>query len=166
MSDTRSNRGREDARKSSFQARKGDRQQMGGYTQQLAVTGIPEGYTARWVNHDKNQVQQALNAGYIPMLKDGSIGDIEVSGDADLAHEDQWISKPVGDTNYGKLIAYLMAIKTEWYKENQKAKQADIDLFDEAIQQGNSFDPQGNLVKDGNTYGKATIEHNNADLRR
>jgi hypothetical protein len=165
MSDTRTGRGREDTRKSAFKARDGGRQPMGGYTQQLAVTGVPEGYTARWVNHDGERVQQALNAGYIPMLKDGSVGDIEVSG-GDLAHEDQWISKPVGETNYGKLIAYLMAIKTEWYKENQQVKQTDIDLFDEAIQQGNSFDPQGNLVKDGNTYGKATIEHNNADLRR
>lgn len=155
---------REDPRTSSFKARSGDRVPMGGYTQQLAVTGIPEGFVGRWINHDGERVQQALNAGYIPVLKDGSLGDIEVSG-GDLAHEDEWVSKPVGDTPHGKLMAYLMAIRKEWYEENMRLKQQDIDLFDEAIQQGNSFDPQGNLGKSKNTYSEASISHN-ADLRR
>jgi hypothetical protein len=164
MTDTRESRGRTDPQKSAFKAREGDRQPMGGYTQQLAVTGIPEGFVGRWVNHDGERVQQALNAGYIPILKDGSLGDIEVSG-GDLAHEDQWVSKSVGETQFGKLVAYLMAIRKEWYEENQRIKQADIDLFDEAIIKGNTFDAQGNMVSDPTTYSKATIEHN-ADLKR
>jgi hypothetical protein len=155
--DSRDERTREEPRSSSFKAREGDRMPMGGYTQQLAVTGIPKGYVGRWINHDGERVQQALNAGYIPVLKDGSLGDIEVSG-GDLAHEDEWVSKAVGETNFGKLIAYLMAIRKEWYEESQKAKQADIDLFDQAILQGNTFDPQGNLVNDDKTYSKASIE--------
>jgi len=164
--ETREQRRDEDPRKSSFKARTGDRQPMGGYTQQLAVTGIPSGYVGRWINHDGERVQQALYAGYIPVLKDGSLGDVEVSG-GDLAHEDQWVSKSVGETQYGKLMAYLMAIRKEWYEENMRAKQSDIDLFDEAIQQGNSFDPQGNMVaSDGTTYSKASISHNADPFRR
>jgi hypothetical protein len=156
---------RDDPRTSSFKARTGDRVSMGGYTQQLAVTGIPDGYVGRWVNHDGERIQQALNAGYIPLYKDGTHGDIDVSG-GDLAHEDEWISKSVGETQFGKLIAYLMIIRKEWHKEGQARKQADIDLFDQAIQQGNSFDPQGNLVSDGTTYSESSIKHNADPLRR
>jgi hypothetical protein len=157
-------RGRKDPRTSSFKARQGDRQPMGGYSQQLAVTGIPEGYVGRWINHDGERVQQALNAGYIPVLKDGSLGDIEVSG-GDLAHEDEWVSKAVGETQFGKLTAYLMAIRKEWYEENQQTKQSDIDLFDEAIAQGKSFDPQGNLVNDPTAYSESSVKRS-SDFKR
>ena len=155
--------GRDTSRQSSFKARSGDRLPMGGYTQQLQVTGIPEGYVARWINDDGSRIQQALNAGYIPVYKDGSLGDVEVSG-GDLAHEDEWTSKPVGETQYGKLIAYLMAIRKEWYEENQALKRADGELFDKAIAEGKSFDPQGKLVDSKTTYSEANIKHE--DLKR
>lgn len=162
--DTRDSRGRDVAQKSAFQARTGERKPMGGYTQQLTVTGLPDGYRGRWVNNDGDRIQQALNSGYIPHLKDGTMGDIEVSG-GDLAHEDQWTSKPVGQTEFGVLTAYLMLIRNEWYEEHQATKNADIDLFDQAIQQGSTFNAQGNMVTDPTTYSKATIEHN-VDLKR
>ena len=158
-------RERDEPRKAAFQARKGDRQLMGGYTQTLAVDGIPPGYRGRWVNHESNKVQSAINAGYIPALKDGSLGDLEVSG-GDLADEEQWITKSVGDTINGKLFAYLMVIKEEWYQEDQRKKQVDIDLFDEAIKTGKTKDASGNMVDDPTTYiAKASIEHN-APLQR
>lgn len=152
--DNRSTRGRDEAHKSSFKKRAGDRVPMGGYTQQLAVTGIPEGYVGRWFNHEADRIQQALNAGYAPVYNDGSLGDIEVNG-GDLAHEDEWRSKPVGQN----LTAFLMVIRREWYEESQKIKGADIDLFDQAIAEGNTFNPQGNMVTDPTTYVKeANIE--------
>jgi len=156
---------RNEARTSSFKARTGDRQPMGGYTLQLAATGIPEGYVGRWFIDDGERIQQALNAGYVPMLKDGSIGDIEVSG-GDLAHEGQWHQKFTGQTEFGKETSYLMAIRKEWFDESQAAKQVDIDLFDEAIQQGKQFDARGNMVTDPTTYSKASIQHNADALKR
>jgi len=133
---------------------------MGGYSQNLAVD-LPEGYVGRWFNDVGDRIRRALRAGYQPVLKDGTMGDVNVSG-GDEADMGQWTNKRVGKGDNGPLMGYLMAIKKEWYDEDQAKKQRDLDMVDEAIK-GNTLTPEGNL--DGQSYHKATLEHNAPFIR-
>lgn len=107
----------------------------------------------RWINDDESgRIAGAMEGGYdfVEADKDTVVGD-------EQQEKDLRIRKVVGKTREGKpQYAYLMAIKEEYYQEDQALKEAENAKVDEAIRGGK---PQG--VKDhgipaehGGTYVK------------
>lgn len=89
---------------------------------------IPDGKVGRWVMDRGARLQIFLSAGYEFVTDAGiTVGDKKVDGD-----------KAVGATvckmgnNDGSML-YLMAIDQELYDLDQAAKQAEVDLTEEAI---------------------------------
>lgn len=94
----------------------------------LTVTGKEPGYTYRVVNDVGDRIQQFLDAGY--ELVDGSavkVGDRRVDN---ASAEGSKAQVSVGKTGEK---AFVMRIKDEWYKEDQVAKQAEVDRLEQSI---------------------------------
>lgn len=165
LSERDETREREEPRNEDNQQR-AERRPMGGHSQNLQVSGLESGYVPRWFNDEGDRLRQARMAGYQPIMQDGAMGKVDVSGGNVDAEQGQWIRKHVGETKTGPLYAYLMAIKEEWYLEDQARKMADINEVDQAIKTGNTLTSQGTPDDQGKTYVKqASIEHN-AQFRR
>lgn len=98
--------------------------------------GQLEGFVPRWINDKGGRVHQALNGGYEPVFKDDRVIAGE-SGNDRNSDMGSWVSQIVGTKEDGSpLRAYLMKIKREWYEDDQKAKQKQVDAVDEAIRGG------------------------------
>lgn len=147
-------REREDPRAEALDDRDGGRQLLGGHTLSLKLTHeLPKDVVPRWFVDQKDRIRNALQAGYVPVVSDDTVG-YKVDVPENLAGQDQWISRVTGKgTGGAPEISYLMVIKREFYEYDQKRKQNDIDELDEAIR-GNTLNPNDGLV-----YHKATIEH-------
>jgi len=74
------------------------------------------GYVRRFVNDEKDRVQQFEDAGYNIVRDDIKIGDPKAGKETQVGSV---ANKAVG----AGARAVLMEIKEEWYKEDQKAKQ-------------------------------------------
>jgi len=99
-----------------------------------------DGYVRRWINDDGGRIQQAEEAGYEFVTK------AVVSSEAQKGQGTK-ISQIVGTQENGQpLYAFLMEIKKEWYDEDQRAKQAEVDKVDMAIKTGNV---NGTVGEDG-----------------
>ena len=96
----------------------------------LAVTASP-GYTQRWVNDEPGRIEAFLEAGYrlVPKAKDDSVRYAE-----DGSNIGSFTSKVVNkDQRANSKVAYLMEIPDEIYKEDQAAKQRDVDRSEERM---------------------------------
>lgn len=128
-------------------ARRKDRVPLGVARQKLAVPERP-GYKRRWINDDGSRLQQALAADY-RYVEDPSI---KVGDDNGNSSTDSRISRVVGKKKNGQeMRAYLMEISADLYREDQKAKQAEIDEVDRAIRKGGIRNDRGDMgyVPDG-----------------
>ena len=91
------------------------------------------GYVRRWINDSEGRLQMAEQGGY-QFATDQSlqIGDPDIDNvNRDLGAR---VSRVVDKTTGQK--AYLMEIKEEFYKEDQKAKAEKLDETDRAIRRG------------------------------
>lgn len=164
MAKADSGRAREDDRLEQAEERV-ERQPMGGYSQNLKVSGLPENMVGRWFNDTGDRLRQARAAGYQPVYKDYSLGAVNVSG-GDEADMEQWMHKKVGVQEGAPLYAFLMAIRKEWYLEDQKRKAGDLDAVDESIKSGNTLTSSGTPGDTSNTYVKQADIEQNVPLRR
>lgn len=91
-----------------------------------------------WFNDDDHgeRIREAEEGGYEFVTADGysKLGDTN-----EKQEKGKKIRKLVGTHKSGSpMYAYLMAIKEEWYEEDQIKKQEKPNLIDEAIQGGNT----------------------------
>ena len=103
-----------------------------------------QGFTARWINDKDGRLQQALAGGYnyVTPKEAPSIGQHSLTKGSNSLDGKVSLTVSKGDGN--PITAYLMKIKTKYYKEDQIAKeQANID-FDNAL---NAGQPGGNVVE-------------------
>ena len=77
-----------------------------------------KGYVRRFVNDDKDRIQQFESAGYKIVRDDVEIGDPKAGKESQIGSV---ASKKGASTGI-----VLLEIKEEWYKEDQKAKQDNI----------------------------------------
>lgn len=107
------------------------RRPFGSHMQKLAYEARP-GYHRHWFNEIPGRLDKALEAGYAFVLD----------------KEQKRVARPVGvNEGGGSLMAYLMEIPEEWYKEDMKAEQDGIDDLEDNIRQG--ADAQGKPGSDG-----------------
>lgn len=84
----------------------------------LTVAGKNEDYFYRWVNDVDNRIQKFLDAGYVFAEPTGKL-----LGDSTTKTHESIARKGVGKG----VTSYLMAIKKEWYEEDQLAKMERVD---------------------------------------
>ena len=99
----------------------------------LTYPPIP-GYVTRVVNDTEDRIQRFKEAGYEVVTSDELLGDRACGAAGSVGSE---VSKPVGGGRRG----VLMKIKEEFYKEDQAAKQKEVDekeasLWRQAKEQG------------------------------
>lgn len=123
--------------------RKPRRTPLGVARRKLSLDAQIAGHRCRWINDEGDRVLQALNGGYEHVTKDELkelgvlIGDSDVVKNEDLG---SLVSKVVGTNDNGQpKRAYLMKIRNEFYKEDQMAKQAELDEVDRALREGGQF---------------------------
>lgn len=124
---------------------------LGVARSKLSVSGRP-GYVRRWINDKDGRLQMAEQGGYTfvedPSLQIGGGADID-SQNRDLGAR---ISRVVSQSTGQK--AYLMEIKEEFYKADQKAKVRKVEEVDERIRKGKlekvdeSYVPEGGIKMD------------------
>ena len=152
-------RERVDPRNQDAADRTGGRHVMGGYTLGLELKGkLPPDLEGRWVVDEKGRVQDALRCGYRPVELSAEDGySVDVS--ENLAEMGQWISKKTGRLDSGApQISYLMAIKREFYEQDQATKQKPLDQFDRALtgEKGEHLSQS----EPGSVYVEASMQNN------
>jgi len=100
----------------------------------------PKGYVGRWFNDnwskDPDRINRALEAGYEFVTRDKA-GKIGTAGEDSNQNMGGRVSRRVGTNDDGSAITgYFMAIKQEYYDEDQALKQAEIDKVDAQIHKG------------------------------
>ena len=121
-------------RELSRQARSGTREGVGrqkrkplGVPVQRLQADVPTGMTGRWTNDTPGRIQRALEGGYEFISSDGEV----------VQNRDGCRSEIVGTgRDGGAMRAFLMAIPTVLYEEDQAAKAALIKEGSDAIQRG------------------------------
>lgn len=128
------NEGREKSRREIEEAFRQRRKPLGGHRQKLKTDKIP-GYHLHWFNDEGNRLEEALNAGYQFVSQEYTpIGVGEgLDGNTDMG---TFISKATDWDNGTR--SYLMAIRQEWWEEDQEAEKADIKRRKDALRQGKS----------------------------
>ena len=112
-----------------------ERTPLGAREQKMARVASP-GMVGRWINDTGDRIARALRGDWKHVME--STG---VDG------EEKPVSMVVGTHENGQpLTAYYMEIPERFYREDQKAKQQQVDLIDEAIKGGNI---EGEVGKDG-----------------
>lgn len=121
-------------REASREARSDTRQGIGrrrrrplGVPTQRLQADVPSGMTGRWMNDTPGRIQRAVEADYEFISSDGEV----------VQNRDGCRSEIVGTgRDGGAMKAFLMAIPTAYYDEDQAAKMAEVDKIDEAIRRG------------------------------
>ncbi len=121
-------------REQSRQARSGTREGAGrqkrkplGVPVQRLQADVPTGMTGRWTNDTPGRIQRALEGGYEFISSDGEV----------VQSRDGCRSEIVGTgRDGGAMRAFLMAIPTVLYEEDQAAKAALVKQGSDAIQRG------------------------------
>jgi hypothetical protein len=131
---------------------------LGTHRAKMVVEGfkIPPDKIGRWVVDQPGRLAQAEAGGYVfvedPMAK---------VGEGPENNRDRLSTKirMVSGTKEGgvPLHSYLMLINKDWYEEDQRTKQAEIDKTDEAIRSGNI---QGKVGEDGRYIPDGGITYN------
>lgn len=112
-------------------------------SQQDAKSFKDAGWTVRWVNDKDGRVQQALAGGYnfVTPEEAPSIGQHSLTkGSDDLNGK---VSMIVSKGDGEPITGFLMKIKTEYYEEDQRAKEGKNIAYDDAM---NAGQPGGNVV--------------------
>jgi len=116
---------------------------IGGRRNLTGVTDTPDGFVDRWVNDKAGRIDRFKRAGY-ENVQAASVGDSGV----DSTHADAGVvSRDMGQG----VTAYLMRQRQDYFKDDQTAKQKDVDASEESIRR----DVETKL-KDGH-YGGVTI---------
>jgi hypothetical protein len=94
----------------------------------LTVTGKEPGYVYRVVNDVGDRIQQFVEAGY------------ELVNGADVKVGDRRVTSATAEGSKAQVSvggrgekAFVMRIKEEWYKEDQAAKQAEVNKLEQSI---------------------------------
>lgn len=108
-------------------SRQARRTPINGYKNIMTVKGKEPGFEYRWVNDTDNRIEDFRENGW-EVVSDNKIkvGDKRV---ASPTSEGTPVTKAVG----GGITAFLMRIKSEWFKEDQDRKQIEIDAIEAAI---------------------------------
>ena len=111
-----------------------ERVPLGIARQKLKVPEI-QGYRLRWINDTPGRLNEARQGGYEFVMNDeigGKFGDTDIDQtNRDLGSK---VCRAVSQTT--GLKAYLMKIPNEYYEADQRAKQKEIDVVDQAIHSG------------------------------
>ena len=108
-----------------------------------------QGLTPRLVSDEPGRVDTFLKRGYKFIQADGQIGD-EKAGDASKVGAN--LVKHVGSGKQG----FLMAIPTEWYEEDQRKKQGQVDASEAAMKAPKKGETlRGDAPARGDTTGSA-----------
>lgn len=106
---------------------------LGVARSKLSVPTRP-GYVRRWINDKDGRLQMAQEGGY-EFVEDPNL---QIGGGADIDSENRdlgaRISRVVSQSTGQK--AYLMEIKEEFYREDQKAKVRKVEEVDKRIREG------------------------------
>lgn len=95
-----------------------------------------KGMVGRWLNDEAGRIEAARNAGYEHVMESTGIDG-----------EEKPVSMVVGVAENGHpLKAYYMEIPEKFYREDQQAKQKEVDRVDDAILRGNI---EGKVGDDG-----------------
>lgn len=112
----------------------------------LTVPDRP-GYVRRWINDVEGRIQNAERGGYQFVEKEGlQVGGPDISNEnRDLGTRHSYtVDKSTG------MKAYLMEIKEEYFKEDQKVKMQAVDEVENAIKRGALDNSEARYVpKDG-----------------
>lgn len=115
--------------------------------QRLTTPDIP-GYHVHWINDYPGRVAAAVQGGYQfveqseALITMPDLAGTPVGTGTDLGTR---VSIVVGRTQEGgPLRAYLMKIKEEWFKEDQRDGQAKVDAVHEALRHGAQRNPSDN----------------------
>lgn len=100
-----------------------------GQTRQKMAVEPNKGKTGRWINDWPGRIEAAQAAGY-DFVPDTSKTDSE----GRAPHRQMRVGVKEDGT---PLIAYYMEIPDKFYREDQKAKQKEVDKIDDAIRRGN-----------------------------
>ena len=150
-------RQRTDPRVEVNQTRDGDRFLLGGFSLNMELTGQKdESYQYRWFVDRSDRIRKALMAGYRPvLLGDGETDLTNVNSDQNLADQGQWIQMRSGSHDSGNPeISYLMAIKKEFYTEDQRRKMSVVDSTEAAIHGGTLGAEHRDDIETRNAQGK------------
>jgi len=103
--------------------------------QKLSVSNEIPGYRLYWFNDYPGRIEAAEAAGYeFVTNQEVKINDFVTVGNADLGSK---VKRLVGKNEDGSpLYAYLMKIRLEWFEEDQRELQAQIDRTDSSIRRG------------------------------
>lgn len=115
---------------------------------------LPSGKQFRWVNDVGNRINDALEGGY-EFIKDPKVrpGEDPLS----VRGVGEAVNMAVGKKEDGSpIMAYLMAIDEDLYKEDQAEKMAKLDEIDEVIRAGRHESDFG----DGKYIPKGGIQYN------
>lgn len=108
---------------------------LGTFKSKLEVREKIDGYELRWINDKGDRLRQAQAGGYQYVQQD------EVPGVASTS-TDSRVCKVVSEGRES-MNGYLMKIKSEYYLEDQLAKESKNQEVDDALRQGK---PGGNVV--------------------
>ena len=112
-------------------------------TRNVLTAPLRKGYVRRFVNDEKDRVQQFEAAGYTIVRDDIEVGDKKAGKESQMGSV---VNPSVG----AGATAVLMEIKEDWYKEDQKSKQ------DRILTGENDMKRKLNSKVDG-TYGGVSI---------
>lgn len=103
------------------------RTSINGRRNVLTVKGKEPGFEYRWVNDVDSRIEEYRESGWeVVSDKNVKVGDKRVNNPTS---EGSPVTKSVG----GGVTAFLMRIKSEWFKEDQDLKQAEIDKIEASL---------------------------------
>ena len=108
----------------------------------VLVAPKKKGYVRRIINDEPGRLQAFLDAGYT-VVNDGS-----ETGDSNTGRASKLGSNSMTPVGGGK-NGILVEIKEEWYKEDQKAKQDEIDKKEEGLLVNERGDPLDKNIVSG-----------------
>lgn len=122
---------------------------INGYRDILGVVGKEDGWHYCWVNEDK--VPRYESAGYEFVTHDVSVGDRKVNAASQIGGK---VSMPAGTSISGAVYhSYLMRVLDEYYEEDQKAMNDDLDEKERGMKESLNSGADGR-------YGKVEIAQN------
>ena len=104
----------------------------------LTVANQDPNFVYRWINDDgRGRLDRAISGGYEFVQSEGQkVGSGAADGNSDVGSK---VSRVVGTQENGSgMRAYLMRIRREWYVEDQRSKQSQVDEIDRAIRRGDA----------------------------
>lgn len=107
---------------------KRDRIPVSGSRDILTVEGKDNDFVYRWVNDVENRIQRFLDAGYVFVDPQGKIIGDDTQDNSATPRES------VAQKYVGKgITAFLMAQRKEWYEEDQKARNDQLDQTEKSL---------------------------------